>query len=142
MRLLWQFIVAVAQHWGSLVTGGIAIGMLGIWQGTGHHVSSSVYWGVALVGLFFAFYRAWLDEHNAKEALLHGVSGGRTSEWIQLSQEKRHLQDELGTLEVKMQFLAIIPIIKLGKDETDLLREKIARTTQAISEIEERMKGL
>lgn len=143
LRLLGTFVMAVARHWGSLVTGGIVIGVLGIWQNTGHSINSGVYWGVAIVGLFIAFYKAWLDEHIAKESLLH-ASHGNTSDWIQLSAEKRRLQDELDPLQAKIPFLNLLSVGKfnLGLDESDLMRAKIERLKRAIAEIDERMKGL
>ncbi len=47
------------------MTSGALIGVLGIWQGLGHHVRPFVYWIIGIGGLVFAFYRAWQDEHDA-----------------------------------------------------------------------------
>jgi hypothetical protein len=65
-----HFLEAVVKHWGVLVTGGFAIGILGIWQGTGHPVRPWVYWIVAIAGLFLAFFKAWNDQVNEKEKAL------------------------------------------------------------------------
>jgi len=65
-----QFIRAVVEHWGALVSGGAIIGFLGIWQGTGHPVPPTVYWIVAIVGIFVASYLAWNEERVAKERAL------------------------------------------------------------------------
>src|SRR5438477_10256382 len=62
-----RFCRAVVGHWGLLVTSGTIIGMNGIWQSTVHHVPGYVYWAIAVIGLFIAFYRAWREEHIAKE---------------------------------------------------------------------------
>lgn len=62
--LLW--IDAVRQHWGSLVTGGALIGVLGIWQSTGHYVKPYIYWVLAIGCLLIASYKAWADEHEAR----------------------------------------------------------------------------
>jgi len=70
MLKLWDFISAVSRRWGSLVTGGTFIGLLATWQGTGHYVPPYVYWTVALLGLFVAFFRAWKDENHEKDSAL------------------------------------------------------------------------
>ncbi|MGA8145652.1 MAG: hypothetical protein WB987_17335 [Candidatus Acidiferrales bacterium] len=62
---MWHFIRSVARHWGILVTSGVLIGLVGVWQGTNHRVAPAVYWCIALIALFIAFYRAWLDERRA-----------------------------------------------------------------------------
>src|SRR5258708_6195598 len=67
MSRLYQFIRAVFTHWGVLVTGGFAIGVLFVWQGTGHPIRPWVYLIVAIAGLFLAFFRAWNDQVNEKE---------------------------------------------------------------------------
>ena len=72
MSFVFQFLRAVIRHWGALVTGGAIIGFLGIWQGTGHPVSPTVYWIVAIVGIFVACYLAWNEEREAKEKVLRG----------------------------------------------------------------------
>jgi hypothetical protein len=65
-----QFLRAVIRHWGAIVSGGAIIGFLGIWQGTGHPVSPTVYWIVAIVGIFVACYLAWNELGVAKEKAL------------------------------------------------------------------------
>jgi len=67
---VFRFLRAVIRHWGALVSGGAIIGFLGIWQGTGHPVSPTVYWIVAIVGIFVACYLAWNEERVAKERVL------------------------------------------------------------------------
>ncbi|MGO9008975.1 MAG: hypothetical protein ACLQPN_02645 [Bryobacteraceae bacterium] len=67
MRALAGFCVAVSRHWGSLVTGGVIIGALGIWQGTGHSVHSWVYTVVAGCGFVIAFFKAWSDQSDRAE---------------------------------------------------------------------------
>jgi hypothetical protein len=61
-----QFIRAIVRHWGALVTGGALIGIVGIWQGTGHAVSPTIYWVVAILGIIGACYLAWNEERDAK----------------------------------------------------------------------------
>ncbi len=122
------------------MTGGALIGFLGFWQGVGHHVPSSVYWVIGVVGLFIAFYRAWLYEHNANQALAQGRKTDRKPEWSKLAQDKRRLEDQLAALEAQIPAVRIVPALKLGKDDRDLLLEKIERKRRSIKEIEERMK--
>jgi hypothetical protein len=64
MRDFLLFLKAVAKHWGIAVTSGAIIGLVGIYQGTGHRVAPRVYWIIAAVGLFLAFYRSWLEQHQ------------------------------------------------------------------------------
>lgn len=63
MWLPLKFLAAVLRHWGVIVTGGVVIGLLSIWQNTGHVVGHWVYWLVAVIGLVIAFYRTWLSAH-------------------------------------------------------------------------------
>jgi hypothetical protein len=56
------------MHWGALVTGGVFIGGLTIYQGVGHSVAPWVYWTIAADGLFWAAFLAWRAEfRKAKE---------------------------------------------------------------------------
>jgi len=64
-----KFADAVRKHWGGIVTSGAIIGALGIWQSTGHFIRPNVYWAIALLGLIFASYRAWNDQHEQFERL-------------------------------------------------------------------------
>jgi hypothetical protein len=107
MQKLWSFIGTVSRRWGSLVTGGTFIGLLATWQGTGHHVLPSVYWAVATVGLFVAFFRAWKDENREKESAL-ALADSRSkvawhSEWQQLSNRfsalPKHIRADWQTLQ-------------------------------------------
>jgi hypothetical protein len=66
------------------VTGGILIGCLSIWQVTGHYVLPTIYWIVAIGGIFVACYKAWNDESKAKENALdalHVQSAPTSAEW-------------------------------------------------------------
>jgi hypothetical protein len=66
---MWRFLVSVAKHWGSLVTGGIIIGIISIWQNTGHAVQAWVYWLVAIVAFIVACYKAWSQQVEEVESL-------------------------------------------------------------------------
>jgi pyrimidine deaminase RibD-like protein len=62
--------------------------------------------------------------------------------WMKLFKEKQRLEEEVAALETQIPNMRVIPAIKLGKDEVDLLREKIQRKKSQIQEIQERMKRL
>lgn len=66
MSNLWNFLRAIAHHWASFVTGGVVIGAIGTWQGTGHPVPPSAYWAIALCALLIAVFATWNDERQAK----------------------------------------------------------------------------
>lgn len=68
-KKLWHFIVSVSKHWGSLVTGGVVIGVIGLWQNTGHPVPAWAYWLVAIIAFFVACFRAWSEQGDRAEFL-------------------------------------------------------------------------
>lgn len=59
------FLKAVVRHWVSLVTGGIVIALLWLWQGFGHIIPRLVYGVVAVGAVLVASYRAWRDQYRA-----------------------------------------------------------------------------
>ena len=83
------------------MTGGFFIGLVGIWQETGHTVRPGLYWGIALVALFIAFYKARAEERDAKEEALRRARGDQHAPsreyWLELYKEKRRIEDELET---------------------------------------------
>jgi len=145
MRRVFQFLQAVVKHWGVLVTGGFAIGILGIWQGTGHPVRPWVYWIVAIAGLFIAFFEAWNDQVNEKEKALSKITEiqkeskappSAADPVLTLLRERQQLEAELQPLlEVEERGVRVIPALKAGKDESDYRRERIERLRRDIEEI-------
>ena len=75
MSSLFGFTKAVLKHWGILVTSGVGIGALGIWQGTGHYIPHWAYWSVAAIGFVGACYKAWDASHQEIVQLKKKVSG-------------------------------------------------------------------
>jgi hypothetical protein len=75
MSSLFEFIKAVLKHWGILVTSGVGIGALGIWQGTGRYIPHWVYWSVAAIGLVAAFYKTWNEERQQVVNLAKRLDG-------------------------------------------------------------------
>lgn len=84
VRELVRFATAVAKNWGSIVTSGVLIGVISIWQTTGRYIPRWIYWFIASLGLLRAFYRTWLSERQAVLALT-----------TQLTSEKVKLKGEL-----------------------------------------------
>ena len=97
MKKPFRFVVAVAQHWGVVVTSGVLIGGIGLWQSTGHFVGHWVYWSVASVGLIVAFYRAWLSEYQSARELTArlGAEAAKLSEELERTAQ---LRKEIGDL--------------------------------------------
>ena len=62
MTRVVEFCIAVAKNWGSLVTGGVIIGLIGTWQGTGHAVASWIYAVVAGGALVISLFKAWDEQ--------------------------------------------------------------------------------
>jgi hypothetical protein len=62
-----MFIRSVAQFWGTLVTGGLIMGCLGLWQGTKHPVPSFIYWIIGIGAFFLACFKAWNEKLDLLE---------------------------------------------------------------------------
>src|ERR1051325_1121918 len=69
LRQLGEFSKSVAQYWGALLTGGVLIALLQLWQGLGHTVWRYVNCGVALVMFFVATFLSWRKEYILREEL-------------------------------------------------------------------------
>jgi hypothetical protein len=92
-----KFADAVRKHWGGIVTSGVIIGALGIWQSTGHIVNPRVYWAIALLGLIFATYRTWDDQYLQFET--------RDKEARKKEEELQGKLDELKRWSFEVEFL-------------------------------------
>lgn len=89
-----RFLRAVLKHWGSIVTGGVFIGGVSLWQSTGHFVAHWIYWSIASIGLLVAFYRAWLGEHKQVVDLAAALHAAR-AELKQESERMAQLRAEI-----------------------------------------------
>jgi hypothetical protein len=150
-----DFVFAVARHWGSLVSGGFLIGVLGIFQGTGHAVPAWVYWLVAIVALFVACFRAWLEERKAKEKVLAsmGVQGSFNDAWLALYNEKKSLENELDSLElpepasdIKNLPLGVMPVVRFmtqyERYQSERRDRRIRRIRDELRTLGERLKSV
>jgi hypothetical protein len=64
---LYKFVSAVLQKWAVLVTGGVIIGAVGIYQATGHPVKPWLYKAIATIALVVAFFKTWDDQYALAE---------------------------------------------------------------------------
>lgn len=101
LRNLWCFTTAVARHWGRLMTSGFFIAIATLWQGSGHKFLPFVWWLIAAIALFSAFFKAWEAEHDAKEDALRRLAptpstvSPSTMTWQELYDKKKQLEKEL-----------------------------------------------
>jgi hypothetical protein len=152
MRRFLKFLRAVGKHWGVLVTGGVFVGAVGLWQGTGHPVKPSVYWALAMVGFFIACHKAWNDQleeaEKARSALVETrkewyTSPSSSDPILVLIRERQRLEAELQPLlEIEESGIKVIPAMKIGKDESDYRLEKIGRIRRDVQEIEKELTSL
>lgn len=63
------FLLAVVWHWGNLLTAGVPIGILSMWQLTGHSVRPWVGWAIGLYAVLVGSFRAWDAQRNATERI-------------------------------------------------------------------------
>ncbi|HEY1527814.1 MAG TPA: hypothetical protein VGH51_16395 [Candidatus Angelobacter sp.] len=104
-----EFLNAIRKHWGSLVTSGSLIGLLTLWQNTGHNVRTWIYWTVAIVGFGIACFKAWNDAVNKTETQVeiqkrHAEELERTLN-SRVEEEKKRadlIQSELNDLRAKL----------------------------------------
>lgn len=67
---LWYYLLAVVRHWVTIVTGGIIVAVLGIWEHlSGRGVSNEYYACVVLIFIFYSCFSAWRDEFRAHKDL-------------------------------------------------------------------------
>jgi hypothetical protein len=72
---LWQFAVSTVKEGAALVTGGVLVAAITIWQYvTGHNIKASVAIVVACLFFFAAFFRAWNKVYKElqEELFKHG----------------------------------------------------------------------
>ena len=67
MSSFFSFLAAVASNWGALVTGGVLIGLLGVFEHRRDRpLSWRAYRWIAAGAVFVASYLAWLAEYDAR----------------------------------------------------------------------------
>jgi len=69
MKRIWKFVGAVGHHWGILSTGGFLIGVVNLWQNTGHTIAKGIGWLIGVGALLVAFFKAWNEQYERAEAL-------------------------------------------------------------------------
>ena len=77
---VFVFLRSLVSHWGVLMTGGIPIAILALWE---HWTGQSISWGPfsigALVFVLWAAYLAWKDQHGQWVALTREIQGLRST---------------------------------------------------------------
>jgi hypothetical protein len=81
----------VLRYCGALVTGGLVIGLLGIWQNVGHKIPAQVYWAIAIVALLISFFKAWNEQVNAREVLEVRPAAVSAREWKELASQFKQM---------------------------------------------------
>jgi hypothetical protein len=101
MKELYLFFVAVKEQWGRLLTGSLALALLGVVQGMGKlRVPGYVYWVVFCFTLFWSFFGAWRKERDAR----------RMVESVQpSSEETKHANATFALAERLMQMMHYWP---------------------------------
>jgi len=67
---IWQFVVAVARHWGALVTGGFIVGLIAVIEHVQQKsISGWPLWIAIIISLFVAFLLVWRNERRNVIAL-------------------------------------------------------------------------
>src|SRR6266849_3006528 len=66
-RRVLTFGKAIVKHWVILITGGLLIAILAIWQLTGHLVQPWIGWGIAVAAVVVACYKVWDEQQKALE---------------------------------------------------------------------------
>ncbi|HXE14976.1 MAG TPA: hypothetical protein VN633_22820 [Bryobacteraceae bacterium] len=78
MKRIPDFLLEIMRQWGSLATGGVIVGAIGIWQGTGHPVAPWVYYMIGGSALLVAFFKVWNEQvvrAETAEALVKEARG-------------------------------------------------------------------
>jgi hypothetical protein len=72
-KRIWKFTIELAQTWGGRVTGGIVIGIVGIWGLTGHPIATIVGWAIGIGAFIVAAFQVWNREVNANDQLRNDI---------------------------------------------------------------------
>ncbi len=121
-----SFLYAVGSNWGALVTGGVLIGILGVFERWRNRpLSWRAYRWIAAGAVFVACYFAWLAEHDARFSAEHD---------LRVSQDKlTHQQlDNQKLAQLQSLYAEVGPIIEanLPKDISTEDFEKWAAAAQ------------
>jgi len=67
VRTIVQFVEAVFRHWGALLTGGVPLALLWLYQGMGHTIPQWLYWAAGLLVFLPAAFFAWDEQRKNAE---------------------------------------------------------------------------
>jgi hypothetical protein len=72
MILISKYLIAVMNYWQALVTGGVLVALLGVWQAFDHKVENWIYFAIAGLAIFVAGFQAWMEQFKLNRALCDG----------------------------------------------------------------------
>ena len=122
LRHVWKLIVAVLRRWGTLVTGGFIVALIGLYEhASGRAIAGRLFWTVVIISLLIAFFQVWRKERLTVERL----------------SRKREVRDHLSrSLTVIDKFIKVIndpnqlvPIARINEWEVETcvyLRENVS----------------
>jgi hypothetical protein len=68
-RHVWDFFVAVIRQWGALLTGGVVVAVIGVYEHAGQKsISGWPFWSAVNAALFIACFLAWRKERVRVES--------------------------------------------------------------------------
>jgi hypothetical protein len=78
---LSEFVGGLFAHWVGLLTGGVGVLLLGLWERKRRPITSPAYFALAIAAVLPAAYLSWLDEHQLRlnaEARIAGMANAAT----------------------------------------------------------------
>jgi hypothetical protein len=74
LRHIWDFVRAVLQQWAALVTGGVIVAVIGLYERASERpVAGRLFWAGVIISLGAAVFLAWRKERLAVENLTSPV---------------------------------------------------------------------
>jgi hypothetical protein len=136
-----RFLKAVLKHWGSIVTSGVFIGAVSLWQSTGHFVAHWIYWSIASIGLLIACYKAWLIEREQVVDLTTKL-GAEVAKLKQETERAAQLHVEIASVrdqsesENKKELVKAITLLRAMKSNVaywkDIVKDKWGMAPSAV----------
>jgi hypothetical protein len=127
LRHVWEFLVAVLRQWAALVTGGLIVAVIGLYEhATGRQFAGRFFWIAVIISLVVAFFLVWRKERLEVE---------------RLTRRRGKVRDHLsGSLKVIDKFVRVlndpdqvIPIDRINEWEVETciyLRENVSEAAE------------
>ncbi len=91
------FVRELLRHWVALLTGGVTIAVVGLYQNLGHTVSHWVYGSIAVIAVVVASYWAWLDQCRRCQVLEENLKQAEKAAQIQVPRVDVHVSPPVGS---------------------------------------------